>query len=219
MKAMILAAGRGKRMRELTDACPKPLLEVAGKPLIVWQLERLKKYGFEQIVINLGYRGAQIEEALGGGSRFGVEIMYSREPEEGLETAGGIIQALPLLSDAPFLVINADVWCDADLAAFASDFNDADFGKLLLVPTPAWKEHGDFGLAEGRVTLDTAYTFAGISVMNPRTFMGLLPGTRSLAPLLRKSAERDKLAGELYQGNWQDVGTPERLAAIENALH
>ena len=195
MKAMILAAGRGKRMGALTANRPKPLLRVGSDSLIGWQLRRLARAGYREVVINLVY--------------------YSREPEEGLETAGGIIQALPLLGEAPFLVVNADIWCDADLRRFRENRPPDSLAHLLLAPTPAWKARGDFSLAGQMLIAGETLTFTGISVLHPRLFAGVAPGFRPLAPILREHLPRGELSGEEHGGIWQDIGTPERLAALQ----
>ena len=214
MKAMILAAGRGKRMGALTDDCPKPLLRVGDDTLIGWQLRRLARAGFQEVVINLGYRGAMIESALGDGSAYGLHITYSRELEEGLETAGGIVQALPLLENAPFLVANADVWCDVDLRRFSESHPADSLAHLLLTATPVWKARGDFSLAGNILIAGETLTYTGIAVLHPRLFADVLPGFRPLAPILRAHLSRGEMSGEEYGGEWRDIGTPERLAAL-----
>ena len=218
---MILAAGRGERMRPLTDHTPKPLLTVGGKPLIVWHIERLQRAGFDDIVINHAHLGQQIEAALGDGERFGVSIRYSAE-KEALETAGGIAQALPLLGDAPFLVINGDVFCTWDFSRARA------YGKtlahLVLVPNPPHHPEGDFVLAganvaEGRQDGMPRHTFSGIGVYQPALFAGLARGMPAkLAPLLRSAMQAGQVTGELFSGHWEDVGTPQRLRAIDEAL-
>lgn len=218
MKAMILAAGRGKRMGALTDNMPKPLLQAGAHTLIGWQLMRLAQAGFTEVVINLGYRGGQIREALGTGSAYGVHILYSREPEEGLETAGGIIQALPLLGEHPFLIINADVWCTADYRRFAAEYHRDMLGHLLLTPTPDWKDKGDFDLAGEKVIQGSTLTFCGVSVLHPRLFAGSAGGFLPLAPFLYTAAAQGLLTGRQNLGFWQDIGTPERLAALRRGL-
>lgn len=217
MKAMILAAGLGKRMRPLTDHCPKPLLPVAGKPLIVYHLERLRAAGIDEVVINVSYRAEQIIEALGDGDAFGLRIHWSRETAP-LETGGGIQQALPLLGEAPFLLVNGDVWCEALPAHHA--LQGADLAHLVLVDNPAHHPGGDFGLSAGRVTQTTTprLTFAGISVIHPALLAGQPQGAFALAPLLRAAIDHHQVSGEHYPGPWVDVGTPERLAALENRL-
>ena len=222
MKAMILAAGRGERMRPLTDHCPKPLLEAGGKPLIVWHIERLRAAGFHELVINHAHLGWMIEQALGDGSRFGVSIHYSAEVEA-LETAGGIRQALALLGQAPFLVINGDIYCDADLTALrgALGSSPTDLAHLLLVNNPAHNPHGDFALVDGRIAADgpDKLTFSGIGVYNPALFDSVAAGSAAkLAPLLRKAMAGGRVSGALHQGAWLDIGTPQRLAALDAML-
>lgn len=217
MKAMILAAGLGKRMRPLTDHCPKPLLPVAGKPLIVHHLERLRDAGIHKVVINVSYRAEQIINALGDGSAYGVSIEWSRETTP-LETGGGIQQALPLLGEAPFLLINGDVWCERlpDGQALTA----GDLAHLVLVDNPDHHPTGDFGLFEGRVhqTRTPRLTFAGISVINPALLSSHPIGSFALAPLLKTAMDDNRVSGEHYPGRWVDVGTPERLAALDSQL-
>ncbi|MGE6605711.1 N-acetylmuramate alpha-1-phosphate uridylyltransferase MurU [Halomonas sp. NPDC076908] len=218
MKAMILAAGLGKRMRPLTNHCPKPLLPVAGKPLIVHHLERLRDAGIHEVVINVSYRADQIVDALGDGSAYGVRIHWSHETTP-LETGGGIQKALPLLGKAPFLLINGDVWCDA-LPIFQA-LKEPDLAHLMLVDNPSHHPNGDFGFNEGRVNqTDTPrLTFAGISVIHPKLLVGQPEGAFALAPLLRAAMDENRVSGEYFTGYWVDVGTPERLAALESQLH
>ena len=224
MRAMILAAGRGERMRPLTDTCPKPLLEAGGKPLIVWHLERLRAAGFTEVAINLAHLGTMIEAALGDGSRFGLHIRYSREAEA-LETAGGIRQALPLLGDTPFLVVNGDVFCDADLAALRGAGTklsaDGDLAHLLMVPNPEHHPAGDFHLADGRLRRDgpPRLTFSGIGIYHPALFAHIPAGSRAaLGPLLREAMDAGRISGALHAGYWLDVGTPARLAELDRHL-
>lgn len=211
MKAMILAAGRGERMRPLTDTTPKPLLEVHGKPLIVHHVEALARAGFSELVVNLSWLGEQIRARLGGGREFGVSIAYSEEPQA-LETAGGIRQALPLLGDR-FAVVNADIFTTYDFARLRK--SDAP-AHLVLVPNPAHHRGGDFSLAGGLVGNrgDPLYTFSGISCYRRPFFEGLEPGKVPLAPLLREAAERGEVSGELFEGDWTDIGRPERLEEL-----
>ncbi len=220
MRAMILAAGRGERMRPLTDRVPKPLLPVAGKPLVAWHLERLARAGLRDVVINHAWLGALIEQALGDGRRYGVRIRYSPE-REALETAGGIANALPWLGDAPFLVMNADVATDWDAGRALTIAAQMDAARLdawcVLVDNPPHHPAGDFALDAGRLAEHgERLTFSGIAVYRPALFAGIAPGTRApLAPLLRAAA-RDRRAGaERLLGVWADVGTPERLAEVD----
>jgi len=214
MKAMILAAGRGERMRPLTDRVPKPLLPVADKPLIVHHLEALSRAGFTEAVVNLSWLGEQIRELLGDGRDFGLEIRYSEEPEA-LETAGGIRQALPLLGER-FIVVNADIFTDYD---FASLQNADSLAHLVLVPNPAHNDDGDFALAGSRVRNagESRYTFSGIAQYRREFFADLQAGKQALAPLLRAAADRDQVSGELFEGGWSDVGTPQRLSSLDAA--
>ena len=207
MKAMILAAGRGERLRPLTDSIPKPLLEVKHKPLIVHHLEALSRAGFKQVVINISWLGNQIRRRLGDGENFNLQIEYSEE-EVALETAGGILQALDQLGER-FVVINADIYTDYDYARLRHIDADA---HLVLVKNPAHHPHGDFSLVDAKLgnAGDQLYTFAGISQYHRRFFDGLEPGRRPLAPLLRTAADSRQLSGELYRGNWTDIGTIER---------
>ncbi|MCX7897362.1 MAG: nucleotidyltransferase family protein [Rhodocyclaceae bacterium] len=221
MKAMILAAGRGMRMRPLTDHIPKPLLPVGGKPLIVWHLERLARAGFSEVVINLAHLGAEIAALLGKGDAWGLAIHYSQEPEGALETAGGIRAALPLLGSDPFLVVNADVFCDWDFArAHAIDLAD-DLAQLVLVDNPPHHPDGDFALVGNRVhaTAGARLTYSGIAVYRPELFIDL-PAMRPmrLAPLLTSAIAAGRVRGEHHRGRWIDVGTPERLAALDREI-
>lgn len=225
MRAMILAAGRGERMRPLTDTLPKPLIPVAGKPLIQWHIEKLAAAGIKEIVINHAWLGALIEQTLGDGHQWGVHIRYSAETVA-LETAGGIATALPLLGTDPFVVMNGDIWCDwepAQALEIASSLRcTAQQAWLLLVPNPAHHPHGDFGLLPtGCVTDDTMpkFTFSGIGVYQPSLFAHT-PAKQpaKLAPLLRDAIVRTLVSGTLHQGVWIDVGTPERLNTLECIL-
>ena len=220
MKVMLLAAGRGERLRPLTDAVPKALVEAGGKPLIAWHLERLARAGFREAVINVSHLGSRIVERIGDGARFGLSVQYSRERER-LETAGGIANALPLLGREPFLLVNADVYCECDFARLRSVELGRLLAHLVLVPNPPHRPAGDFSLAGGRVGDDPAprYTYSGVAVMAPALVGPVTPGEKAaLAPLLYDAARRGLLGGELYQGLWQDVGTVERLAELEKYL-
>ncbi|MDP2794453.1 MAG: nucleotidyltransferase family protein [Sulfurisoma sp.] len=218
---MILAAGRGERMRPLTDRTPKPLLPVGGHPLIVWHLERLARAGIREIVINHAHLGDQIEALLGDGDAWGVSIRYSEEPAGALETAGGIANALPLLGDDPFLVINGDIFCDWDFARAPTALAAGDLAHLVLVPNPPQHAKGDFRFDNGRVDANgiPTHTFAGIGIYRPELFAGLIRGQpAALAPLLREAMASGRVSGELHPGRWVDVGTPERLAALDREI-
>jgi MurNAc alpha-1-phosphate uridylyltransferase len=222
---MILAAGRGERMRPLTDHTPKPLLPVGGKPLIVWHLERLARAGLSEVVINLAWLGQRIVQELGDGSPWGVRIQYSAEGQA-LETAGGIARALPLLGTEPFLVINGDIWCDWDpaLAQTAKQRMDdtAADAWLLLVDNPPQHPQGDFALLpDGRAASDgpSKLTFAGIGIYRPALFAGITPGQAApLAPLLRQAMAADGVQAARHDGRWVDVGTPQRLQALDTEV-
>lgn len=218
MKAMILAAGFGKRMRPLTDHCPKPLLPVAGKPLIVHHLERLARAGIREVVINVSYRAEQIIQALGDGQAYGLRIHWSHETTP-LETGGGIQKALPLLGEAPFLLVNGDIWCDY-LPVDAS-LKKGDVAHLVLVDNPAHHPQGDFALDHDRaLTQGTPrYTFAGLSIIDPALLAGQPSEAFALAPLLKHAMDARRVSGEHFTGHWVDVGTPERLAALERFLN
>ena len=224
MIVMLLAAGRGERMRPLTDHTPKPLLHAGGKPLIVWHIERLAHAGITDMVINYAHLGAQIENALGDGSRYGVRIRYSPEYPSALETAGGIANALALLGDEPFAVVNSDIYCDYDFAHLheyvAALQASGDKAHLVLINNPVHHPNGDFGLQHGRVT-DSApkLTFSGIGIYQPILFGHIPRGTAApLAPLLRAQIALGKVSGEHYGGNWVDVGTPQRLEELDKQL-
>jgi MurNAc alpha-1-phosphate uridylyltransferase len=215
---MILAAGRGERMRPLTDRTPKPLLPVAGKPLIVWHLEHLARAGFREIVINHAHLGDQIKALLGDGAAWSLHIDYSAEPPGALETAGGIANALPLLGSDPFLVVNGDIFCDWD---FARALRLApELAHLILVDNPPQHPTGDFTLINGNVGAGgTAnYTFSGIGIYRPALFAGIVRGQPAqLAPLLREAMAAGHVTGEHHCGRWEDIGTPQRLAALDAA--
>jgi MurNAc alpha-1-phosphate uridylyltransferase len=225
MKAMILAAGRGERMRPLTDLRPKPLLEAGGKPLIVWHIERLRDAGFEQLVINHAHLGHLIEAALGDGRRYGVHIQYSAEAEA-LETAGGIRQALPLLGEAPFLVVNGDIFTDIPFAPLRARGKrlGSDLAHLVLVANPEHNPAGDFALIGQRIPdrpNETAgrLTFSGVGLYHPDLFADLPAGRKApLAPLLRTAMAAGRVGGECHHGLWLDVGTPARLAELDARL-
>ncbi|WP_178861339.1 N-acetylmuramate alpha-1-phosphate uridylyltransferase MurU [Thiomicrorhabdus cannonii] len=237
VKAMILAAGRGNRLRPLTDSLPKPLVPLCGKPLIEYHIEKLVAAGVQEIVINHAWLGEQIEQTLGNGERWGITIHYSPEPAGGLETAGGIINALPLLGDAPFLVINGDVYCEFDFAELiqqAGSLQNGRLAHLVLVPSPEFNAKGDFGLVQdgahdlpqnpaqtnstGRVLAEGQYTFAGLSVLHPGLFKNMQAGFIKLAPILRDAMQTGKVSGQLYEGLWSDIGTLERLTTMQAQL-
>ncbi len=219
MKAMILAAGLGTRMIPLTDITPKPLLKVGGIPLIVWHLERLAHNGITDIVINIAHLGDKIQESLGDGSNWGVNIIYSDEQEEGaLESAGGIVKALSLLKESnPFLVLNGDIFTDYD---FQDNRHLADgvLAHLILVPNPEHNPDGDFALNSNLVVDNRQYTFSGIGYYSPKLFKDVPYGKSALAPLLRQAMKEGKVTGELYEGEWLDIGTPERLERLNAEL-
>lgn len=216
MRAMILAAGRGERMRPLTDRHPKPLLRAGGRSLLAWHLERLAAAGFREVVINLAWLGAQIRETVGDGSRWGVRVAYSDEGDHALETAGGIRRALPLLGRRePFLVINGDIWCDYPLARAA--LPAGRLAHLVLVPNPAHNPGGDFGLEgeEANPCGDPAHTFSGIGVYRAALFDDVGAGAQPLAPLLARAAAQHRVSAEFWRGQWFDAGTPQRLRELD----
>lgn len=223
MKAMILAAGLGNRMRPLTLHTPKPLLEVGGKPLIVWHIEKLQKIGVTEIVINTAWLGEKLANALGDGSQFGVKILWSHEGE-GLETAGGIINALPLLGDEPFILVNGDVWTTMDFASLLDVQLGEQQAHLVLVENPPQHLKGDFILSNGlaytfeQEQLGEALTYSGIAVLHPRMFVGLENGKRPLAPLLKQAMQQHQVSAEKMQAVWVDVGTPERLQQLDQHI-
>ena len=214
--AMLLAAGRGERLRPITDTLPKPLVEIAGKPLIVYHLEALARAGVRNVVVNLSWLGEKIRAALGDGGRYGVHIAYSEEGPVPLETGGGIHRALPLLGPGPFLVVNADVWTDMDFSRIPALDADAD-ARLMLAPNPPHHVRGDFGLEDGRVVeRDTErFTYTGIGTYRPELFAGCAPGKFPLLPLLKRAIAARRLRGELYRGEWLDIGSPDRLAWLD----
>lgn len=211
MNAMILAAGRGERLRPFTDSCPKPLLEVRGKALIEHHLQALATAGIERVVINVSWLADQIKTQIGNGSRFGLEIIYSPE-DEAFETAGGVINAMPYLDDQ-FIVINGDIFTDYPLERLVNIESEA---HLVLVDNPEHNPGGDFALDQGLVgnSLEDRYTFTGIAVYRKRFFEGFPVGKRALAPLLREAADANRISGEYYSGSWTDVGTVERWRSL-----
>lgn len=227
MKAMILAAGLGTRMRPLTDHTPKPLLPVGGKPLIVWHVENLVRAGFTELVINTAWLGEQLEQALGDGAALGARILWSHEGEP-LETAGGLIRALPLLGTQPFLLVNGDIWLRYDFAHLRSSYAHMQkLAHLVLVGNPEHNPRGDFAL-DGRMFSGVectvrnegspSFTFAGVSVLHPQLFAGLPEGKRQLAPLLREAILQEQVTGEYFAGPWVDVGTPARLTELDQQI-
>jgi MurNAc alpha-1-phosphate uridylyltransferase len=215
---MILAAGRGERLRPITDALPKALVEVGGESLLERHLKAVRAAGVRQVVINLGWLGEQIRERVGTGANYGLQVAYSDEGDNVLETGGGIHNALPLLGDQPFLVVNADIYTDImpPVLPLAEDVD----GHLVLVPTPAHKARGDFDLDGQRIgnSDSPAFTFSGIAVYRPEFFAGCARGRFALAPMLRRAAGAGRLSGEVYAGTWIDAGTPERLAELNRSL-
>ncbi len=217
MKAMILAAGRGQRMMPLTANTPKPLLKIANKPLIVWHVERLARAGFKEVVINHAYLGSQIEKALGDGSKWGINIQYSPE-KEALETAGGIANALPLLGDSPFLVVNGDVYTEID---FSHELESPYLAHLVMVDNPPQHPQGDFVLDSGVLKPDgpAKLTYSGVGVYSPQLFKDIVKGNSAkLAPLLISAMASNLISGEHYQGVWHDIGTPDRLKLLDASL-
>lgn len=221
MRAMILAAGRGERMRPLTDRAPKPLLQIGGKPLIVWLIERLVRAGLTDLVINISHLGEQIEAALGNGAKHGVNIVYSRE-HDALETAGGIAQALPLIGAAPFVVANSDVYSNYDFSALRRIAQgltaQGRIAHLVLTDNPAHHPQGDFCLREGIVAANgvSKLTFSGIGAYHPALFQDIVPGAKcQLAAQLAAPIAQGRVSGEHFRGEWNDVGTPQRLAQLD----
>ena len=219
MRAMILAAGRGERLRPLTDVLPKPLVEIAGKPLIEYHLERLACAGFREVVINQGHLGDHLPRTLGDGERWGINIHWSDEQPEALETGGGIFQALPVLGPAPFMVINGDIWTDYPYTRLRAV--KCDWAHLVMVPNPEHNPKGDFALAGARIRTqgNQPLTFSGIAVYNPRLFDGCSAGKYSVVPLLRSAMEEHLVTGEVFHGIWDDIGTLERLESVRRACN
>jgi len=216
---MILAAGRGERMRPLTDSMPKPLLPVGGKPLIQFHIDALAASGVRDIVINLAWLGSRIKSALGDGSAQGVRLHYSDEGDAALETGGGIFNALPLLGKQPFLVVSGDVWTDYPLARLAARLAPEDLAHFVLVHNPEYHRRGDFGLRDGRVIDDgERLTYANIGVFRPEFFAGCEPGKFPLAPLMRKRIQEGRVSGEFHAGRWFNLGTPAQLAQLDASL-
>jgi len=218
MRAMILAAGRGERMRPLTDRTPKPLLEVGGKPLIQYHIEALRDAGFRELLVNHAHLGKQIVEWLGDGAQFGVHIDYSAEPEGALETGGGIKQALPLLGEQPFLVINGDIWTDYPYQQLYRE--PEGLAHLVMIDNPPHHPEGDFQLNGRRLKVggNSKLTFSGIGLYRPDLFTDSPDGAFPLAPLLRRAMQAGEVSGEYFQGRWLDIGTPQRLAELNREL-
>ncbi|MFO1467892.1 MAG: nucleotidyltransferase family protein [Steroidobacteraceae bacterium] len=218
--AMILAAGRGERMRPLTDSLPKPLLRIGGKPLIEYHVQGLARAGIDRLVINLAWLGERIRDHLGDGSRFGVAITYSEETPAALETAGGIFRALKWLTPEPFLVVNGDIF--TDIAFWRLRMPPGSDAHLVFVPNPAQHPQGDFGLRDGharpRSADEPSYTFAGVGLYRAHLFEGCTDGAFPLKPLLLRAMERNACTAELHTGLWEDVGTPQRLAQLDERL-
>jgi MurNAc alpha-1-phosphate uridylyltransferase len=217
---MVLAAGRGERMRPLTDAAPKPLLMVGGRRLIEYHLERLASAGFHDVVINTAWLGDLIEATLGDGARYGLAITYSHERPEALETGGGIFRALPLLGSAPFLLVNGDVWTDVDFAALRRAPPAGSHAHLVMVKNPPQHPRGDFLLQQGHIAEGEGerFTYSGIGIYDPELFAGCAPGRFPLLPLLRRAIAARRLTGEVHAGRWYDIGTVERLEALDAEL-
>lgn len=215
-RVMLLAAGRGERLRPITDTLPKPLVEVAGKPLIVYHLEALHRAGVREVVVNLSWLGEKIRAALGDGGRYGVHISYSEEGPVPLETGGGIHRALPLLGSGPFLVVNSDVWTNMDFARVLALDEGAD-ARLMLAPNPPQHPRGDFGLDGDFVVERDAdrFTYTGIGMYRAELFEGCAPGKFPLLPLLKRAIAARRLRGEVYRGEWLDIGSPDRLAWLD----
>lgn len=216
MKALIFAAGFGERMLPLTLHTPKPLLQVRGKALIVYHLEALARASIREVVINISHLGAQIKAALGDGSAWGLRLQYSEEGDPPLETGGGMQKALALLGEAPFIALNGDVYADVDFSALARHVLDGALAHLLMVDNPAHHPEGDFVLSQGKLRTcgPVKLTFSGIGLYDPKLLAGLAPGRYKLGPILREAMAFGQISGAYFDGNWEDVGTPERLAAL-----
>lgn len=214
---MILAAGYGKRLRPLTDHIPKPLVPVGGKPLIVHHLEKIANSGISEVVINLGHLGSKIPEFIGDGSNWGLSINYSDEGPDPLETGGGMTKALPLLGSDTFMLVNGDVWCDLDYRTIPQKLAKKDQALIYLVKQPSWRDRGDFSLLNNRVieSENPEYLYAGIALYHPSILNGARVEKFSIVPRLKKAISQNRVSGILYNGEWDDVGTPERLEAIQ----
>lgn len=219
MRAMVLAAGRGERLRPLTDTMPKPLVPVGGKPLIAWHLAALAHAGIREVVINLSWLGEQLRAALGDGRAFGLTIHYSEEGPVPLETGGGIFRALPLLGPEPFLLVNGDIWTDLAFGSLA--LGSGALAHLVLVPNPPQHPRGDFGLEPGGIVVNRdsdRFTYSGVGLYRPEFFDGCEPGRFPLLPLLNRAIAARRLHGEVYRGRWSDVGNAARLTALNAEL-
>lgn len=217
-RALIFSAGRGERMRPLTDATPKPLLDVGGKPLIVWHLEKLSAAGVREVVINTSHLAEQFPVALGDGSIWSLRIHYSHEGPQALETGGGMLKALPLLGDTPFIALNGDIWTDFDFSKLQQ--NPPGLAHLAVVDNPVHHPYGDFVLRDGMLhdEVQPRLTFAGIGVYRPELLSGRAPGKFSTIPILRAAMRAGQVSGEHHRGTWSDIGTPQRLAELDRAL-
>lgn len=223
MKAMLLAAGKGKRMLPLTQSTPKPLLQAGGKPLIAYHLEKLARAGIREVIINHAYLGQQLEQALADGSDYGIRIHWSPEGEEPLETAGGIIHALPRLGKEPFILISADIWTDYDFANLPDELPGDSLAHLVMVPNAPHHPRGDFVLDGWQLQLAAeasaqTCTYSGIGVFHPQMFVGLEAGFRALRPLLESAITAQRISAELHSGDWFDIGSPERLQELDVRL-
>ena len=220
MRAMILAAGRGERMRPLTDSAPKPLLPVGGKALIEYHIEALAKAGAQDIVINLAWKGSMLRDALGDGARFAVRLHYSDEGAEAFETGGGVFNALPLLGTDPFIVVSGDIWTDYPMQKLFDRPHGADTAHFIMVPNPSFHPRGDFSLQDGRISEAHAprYTYANIGVFTPEFFAECEPGRFPLVPIMRRWIREGRVSGELYEGEWRNIGTPAQLAELDGFL-
>jgi N-acetyl-alpha-D-muramate 1-phosphate uridylyltransferase len=218
MKAMLLAAGRGERLRPITDSLPKPLVRVGGRPLIGWHLAALARAGVREVVINVSWLGEQLRSALGDGREFGVRIYWSEEGPVPLETGGGILKALPLLAPGPFLVVSADIWTDIDFAGIR--ITGEALAHLVLIPNPPHHPRGDFGL-DGELVVNREtdrFTYANVGLYRPELFDCFEPGRFPLLAVLNRGIAARRVSGEIHRGEWSDVGTPERLASLEKRL-
>lgn len=220
MRAMILAAGRGERMRPLTDQAPKPLLAAGGKPLIQYHIEALRTAGIRDIVINLAWHGVMLRDALGDGSRFDVNLHYSDEGSQALETGGGIFNALALLGEDPFIVVSGDIWTDFPMETLPSRLAARDVAHFVMAPNPDFHPRGDFVLTDGRVREGEGhrYTYANIAVLTQEFFAQCQPGKFPLVPVMRRWIREDRVSGELYEGEWRNIGTPAQLNELDEYL-